>query len=107
MAQQQPGRVLMIGIDGVRSDALQVAVTPAIDGLISNGFFSPDALNDDITISGPGWSSIHCGVRSGKHNVIDNSFAGQNYVQYPGWLQRVEELHPEWSTLQALITLYF
>jgi len=101
MAQQQPGRVLMIGIDGVRSDALQVAVTPAIDGLISNGFFSPDALNDDITISGPGWSSIHCGVRSGKHNVIDNSFAGQNYVQYPGWLHRVEELHPEWSTLSA------
>ena len=100
-AQQQPGRVLMIGMDGVRPDALQVAVTPNLDGLIAGGLFSPDALNDDITISGPGWSAIHCGVRSGKHNVVDNSFAGQNYLQYPGWLERVETAHPEWNTLSA------
>ena len=101
LSSQSPGRVLMIGIDGVRSDALQVAVTPNLDGLIAGGFFSPDALNDDITISGPGWSAIHCGVRSGKHNVVDNSFAGQNYVQYPGWLKRVEDAHPEWNTVSA------
>ena len=101
LCSQSPGRVLMIGIDGVRSDALQVAFTPNLDGLISAGFFSPDALNDDITISGPGWSAIHCGVRSGKHNVVDNSFAGQNYVQYPGWLKRVEDAHPEWNTVSA------
>ena len=100
-AQEQPGRVLMIGIDGVRSDALQVAVTPNLDGLMTSGLFSPDALNDDITISGPGWSAIHCGVRSGKHNVVDNSFSGQNYLQYPGWLERVETAHPEWNTLSV------
>ena len=100
-AQEQPGRVLMIGIDGVRSDALQVAVTPNLDGLMDSGLFSPDALNDDITISGPGWSAIHCGVRSGKHNVVDNSFSGQNYLQYPGWLERVETAHPEWNTLSV------
>ena len=100
-AQEQPGRVLMIGIDGVRSDALQVAVTPNLDGLIAGGLFSPDALNDDITISGPGWSAIHCGVRSGKHNVVDNSFGGQNYLQYPGWLARVETAHPDWNTLSV------
>ena len=100
-AQQSAGRVLMIGIDGVRSDALQVAVTPHIDGLIDGGLFSPDALNDDITISGPGWSAIHCGVRSGKHNVVDNSFAGKNYLQYPGWLARVEFAHPEWNTMSV------
>lgn len=98
---QAPGRVLMIGIDGVRSDALQVAVTPNLDGLMEGGLFSPDALNDDITISGPGWSAIHCGVRSGKHNVVDNSFGGQNYLQYPGWLARVESAHPEWNTLSV------
>ena len=100
-AQEQPGRVLMIGIDGVRSDALQVAITPNLDALIAGGLFSPDALNDDITISGPGWSAIHCGVRSGKHNVVDNSFGGQNYFQYPGWLARVESAHPDWNTLSV------
>ena len=100
-AQEQPGRVLMIGIDGVRSDALQVAVTPNLDGLIAGGLFSPDALNDDITISGPGWSAIHCGVRSGKHNVVDNSFGGQNYLQYPGWLASVETAHPDWNTMSV------
>ena len=64
---QPPGRVLMIGIDGVRPDALQAAETPALDALVANGYASFDAMNDDITISGPGWSAIHCGVRSGKH----------------------------------------
>jgi len=91
----------MIGIDGVRPDALQAADTPRLDELMSNGFSSMDALNDDITISGPGWSAIHCGVRSGKHNVVDNSFGGQNYFQYPGWLERVESLHPECNSLSV------
>ena len=98
-AQAQPaGRVLMIGIDGVRPDALVAASTPHLDDLMSEGFSTLDALNDDITMSGPGWSSIHCGVRSGKHNVIDNSFSNQNFMQYPGWLERIETLYPEWNT---------
>lgn len=98
---QPPGRVLMIGIDGVRPDALQAAETPVLDALVANGYASFDAMNDDITISGPGWSAIHCGVRSGKHNVVDNSFDGQNYFQFPGWLERLESIHPEWNTLSA------
>jgi hypothetical protein len=97
--QGQPsGRVLMIGIDGVRPDALEVASTPNLDALMAMGFSTMDALNDDITMSGPGWSSVHCGVRSGKHNVIDNSFSNQNFLQYPGWLSRIEALYPEWNT---------
>ena len=88
----------MIGIDGVRPDALVEASTPHLDALMAEGFSTLDALNDDITMSGPGWSSIHCGVRSGKHNVIDNSFSNQNYLQYPGWLERIEALYPEWNT---------
>ncbi|MDA8696006.1 alkaline phosphatase family protein [Flavobacteriales bacterium] len=97
-AAQPAGRVLMIGIDGVRPDALEAAATPHLDALMAEGFSTLDALNDDITMSGPGWSAIHCGVRSGKHNVIDNSFSNQNYLQYPGWLERIETLYPEWNT---------
>ena len=61
---QNAKKVLIIGVDGCRPDAMEVAATPNIDNLISNGLFRPDALNDDITYSGPGWSSILCGVWS-------------------------------------------
>jgi len=71
-------KVLLIGIDGCRADALELANTPTIDNLIANGVYSPDALNDDITISGPGWSAILCGVWSGKHLSVDNSLIVNN-----------------------------
>ena len=58
----QDARVLIIGLDGLRSDCLTAANTPALDGLIENGVFSPDALNNDITYSGPGWSAMVCGA---------------------------------------------
>jgi len=90
LGQTPSSRVLVIGIDGVRSDALTAANTPNIDALMSAGVYSPDALNDDITISGPGWSDILCGVRSDKHLVVDNSFAGSNYVDYPSLFNRIE-----------------
>jgi membrane-anchored protein YejM (alkaline phosphatase superfamily) len=36
-AASQPRKVLIIGIDGVRTDALQQANTPNIDALIASG----------------------------------------------------------------------
>ena len=41
-AAREP-KVLIIGIDGVRPDALQAAETPAIDALIANGCVAFDA----------------------------------------------------------------
>ncbi len=100
----------MIGIDGVRSDALTAANTPNIDALMSAGVYSPDAQNDDITISGPGWSDILCGVRSDKHLVVDNSFSGSNYVDYPSLFQRIENTYSIVNTVSichwALINDY-
>ena len=84
---QTTKKVLLIGIDGCRADALELANTPTIDYLISNGIYSPDALNDDITISGPGWSAILCGVWSDKHLSVDNSFVGTDYTNYPLFFQ--------------------
>ncbi len=51
---QETKKVLIIGIDGCRMDALQIAATPNIDGLIEEAIYSPDVLNDDIAISGLG-----------------------------------------------------
>ena len=97
--QTPSSRVLVIGIDGVRSDALTEANTPNLDALMSTGVYSPDALNDDITISGPGWSDILCGVRSDKHLVVDNSFAGSNYDDYPSLFQRIEDTYSAVNTV--------
>lgn len=97
VAAQTP-RVLIIGIDGCRPDALEFANTPNIDQLVANGYYSPDALNDDITISGPGWSGILTGARSNKHGVTDNSFNGSNYAQYPSIFSRLEGIDPNYNT---------
>lgn len=91
-------KVLIIGVDGCRADALTLANTPNIDSLSSNGIYSVDALNDDITISGPGWSDILCGVRSDKHLVMGNNFTVNDYATYPSVLKRIEDYDPNLST---------
>ena len=96
---QDAKKVLIIGMDGCRSDALEVANTPNIDNLIANGLFSPDAWNDDITISGPGWSAILCGVWSDKHLVTNNDFAGNDYESFPHLFKYVNDHDMAWHTV--------
>ena len=82
----QEKKILFIGLDGCRADALNVANTPNMDILIDNGLFIDDALcsiNGQMTSSGPGWSSMITGVWNDKHGVSDNSFSGSNFNQYP------------------------
>ena len=97
-AAQQRQKVLIIGIDGCRPDAMALANTPNLDALIANGIFSPDALNDDITISGPGWSAILCGVWSAKHLVTGNNFTGNNYDNYPPLFYHLNLFNPAFNT---------
>jgi len=95
------GRVLVIGIDGVRPDALRIADTPAIDELISEGAFTNntkilgDRYRENETISGPGWSSFLTGVWADKHGVNDNTFRGQNYDEYPHFFVHLKRAFPE------------
>lgn len=96
---QDVKKVLLIGIDGVRPDALMAANTPNLDNLIANGFYDSYALNDDITISGPGWSAILCGLWSPKHLVTGNDFTINNYEEYPSLFKRVEEENPDYHTV--------
>ena len=95
------GRVLVIGIDGVRPDALQIADTPAIDELITAGAFTNntkilgDRYRDNETISGPGWSSFLTGVWADKHGVHDNTFRGENYDDYPHFFAYLKQAFPK------------
>ena len=96
---QQNKKVLIIGIDGCRPDALMAANTPNIDLLLNNAIYSLHALNDDITISGPGWSAMLAGVWSNKHGITNNTFSGSNLSQYPHFFKRVETIYPSLNTV--------
>ena len=90
---------LVIGVDGVRADALREASTPNIDSLIAEGAVSYDAFagghletpTEQPTWSGPGWSSILTGVWIDKHGVDFNLFAGSRFDEYPHFFRRIRE----------------
>ena len=97
----EPGavkKVLVIGIDGVRWDALMKAETPNIDALMAEGAWSSEAHTGRVTVSGPGWSSILCGVWMDRHGVTDNSFNGRRYEAYPNFLSRAKRVRPDLTT---------
>ncbi len=76
-------KVLIIGVDGCRSDALEQANTPHLDSLRENGICSMTSWQLGKTKSGPGWSSMLTGVWDSKHGVSDNQFSGNNFEKYP------------------------
>lgn len=80
-------KVLILGLDGCRSSALLAANTPNIDTLLNHATYSFDALTQYPTWSGPGWSSMLTGVWEEKHGVLDNSFLGSNYNNYPHFIK--------------------
>ncbi|SMO52108.1 Type I phosphodiesterase / nucleotide pyrophosphatase [Saccharicrinis carchari] len=95
---QKVKKVLFIGVDGVRGDALQEAPTPNIDLLNKRATYSYHALNTCITVSGPGWSNIFTGVLDDKHKVVDNGFKNTNLDKHPDILSIIKEKKPEFQT---------
>ena len=103
-AAEPTKKLIFIGIDGTRWDALEAANTPNIDALIAKGTLSvgteiiaPRETPGD-TVSGPGWSNLLCGVWPDKHGTVDNSFKGMNYTAYPHFFARVKEIRPQLQT---------
>ena len=84
----QKRKVLIIGWDGVHSDALQQANTPNLDSLISEGLFTYDSWHPGITLSGPSWSTIMTGVWWNKHGVSSNTYIGSKFNDYPYFTTR-------------------
>ncbi len=92
-----PRKLLFIGIDGCRSDALIAANTPNIDSVIAGGAVNYETLikEGQVTVSGPGWSSMLSGVWADKHQIFENDFSTSNLEQYPVFFQRVRETWPD------------
>jgi predicted AlkP superfamily pyrophosphatase or phosphodiesterase len=100
-AERPDKKLLVIGIDGCRFDALRAAEAPHLDRLMDEGAVAepirifPAHYRDANTVSGPGWSSILCGVWADKHGVVDNEFTEPNYDEFPNFLVRLKEVRPD------------
>ncbi len=93
-------KVLILGLDGCRPDALAVAATPVFDQLIASGVYSDQARATDTTWSGSGWSTLLHGVWRDKHGVRDNSFSGSSYAVWPDVFTRIEGVTPALNTVR-------
>jgi hypothetical protein len=98
----QKRKVLIIGMDGVRTDALQQANTPNIDNLIAGGFYTYESWHEGITVSGPSWSTIMTGVEYQKHGVTSNSYSGSQYNTYPYFPTRAKSCLPNLYAVQIV-----
>lgn len=99
--QKEP-KVLFIGIDGVRSDALQIGATPNMDALFDNGLYTFDSWHLGITVSGPSWSTMLTGVWEAKHKVLNNNYTNANYGQYPYFFKLLKEVRPDAKCVQII-----
>lgn len=97
------GRVLIIGMDGTRAEALDVADTPHLDGLRRDGVTDMYAITGDVSLSGPGWSSMLSGVWCDKHHVLDNdlTWLQSQFHLYPPIHHRVEAARPDLRTVSV------
>jgi predicted AlkP superfamily pyrophosphatase or phosphodiesterase len=68
-------KVLVLGLDGLRGDAIPETDSPRLASLLEGGAGSYSASTQITgpTVSGPGWASILMGVEPQKHGVYDNT----------------------------------
>lgn len=97
-------KLLFIGIDGVRSDALQQQMTngnaPNLQSLFNTGLYTYDSWHLGVTSSGPSWSDMLTGVWESKHGVTNNNYTGSDYNTYPYFVTRVKECRPNAKAVQ-------
>ncbi|MEP7197907.1 MAG: alkaline phosphatase family protein [Saprospiraceae bacterium] len=88
-------KVLLIGIDGLRSDVVIKAKTPNLKFLANNGFGTFESYHQDITMSAPSWISILSGVYHNKHGVKNNTFSNSHYSNYPMICNLAKQINPK------------
>lgn len=101
-AQKKEPKVLFIGIDGLRYDALKQANTPNMDQLAQNGLYTYDSWHCGITSSGPSWSSMMTGVWEQKHKVTSNSYNNADFATFPYFPTRAKECDPNLKAVEII-----
>lgn len=96
-------RVLVIGIDGAGGSFLRNADTPHINALAALGGVAYNFLNEGALVpnppsgygaSGVNWSTIVTGASAAHHGVVDNSFSGSHYDQFPHFFKYIKDQDP-------------
>lgn len=95
-------KVLVIGIDGLRPDALGKAKAPHLHALRDHGAYSPNAQGESHTFSGPNWASIMTGVHTDRHHVTTNSYTNNHLDDWPDFFTYLEKHNPQWVTARLL-----
>jgi predicted AlkP superfamily pyrophosphatase or phosphodiesterase len=90
-------KVLFVGWDGVRTDALFAAHTPCIDSLLNHSYYNWSTDRGEYTVSVPGWSTILHGVWPSKHGLTDNTFSSNNYESCTDIFTLAKQLKPNLS----------
>lgn len=111
-AYGQEHKVLIIGIDGCRGDALLAANAPNIQGLASSGIASFEGNTRPPTWSATGWSTMLTGVWEQKHKAVDNSFTNNQFATWPHFFARLKSVDPSldlrsishWAPINTIIT---
>ena len=91
-------KVLIIGLDGIRSDAIQIANTPNIDRLIRDGIYCRTAITETRTTSGAAWTSLLTGVHHQKHKVLENDFNSRDF-KYKTIVKILKDWDPSLKTV--------
>ncbi|WP_431100034.1 alkaline phosphatase family protein [Roseateles noduli] len=89
--------VLVVGIDGLRGDALFCAscvATPALSALAGSGAFHGNVLagGSQATLSGPGWGTLFTGFWADQHGVTSNDIALP--LKKPHLFDRIKTAYP-------------
>lgn len=92
--------VLIIGVDGFRSDVLTPALSPFLASLTigSSTYFNDKHQVEYYTSSGPNWTSILTGLHWETHQVVDNFFLDYDSSLHPSVFHYIEEANPEAQT---------
>jgi predicted AlkP superfamily pyrophosphatase or phosphodiesterase len=97
-------KVIVIGVDGVRSDVVQESISPFLFSLSKSQdtYFTDSHIVEGNTYSGPNWSSILTGVHMNKHNVLDNDFNSPNFDDFPPFFYFLENIQHEVNTVSLV-----
>ena len=94
-------KVLIIGIDGLRSDAVQPEISPTLYDFFQRPAAYSTNRNtiEDLTFSGPNWASLLTGVHWCKHNVTDNDYSNNHLTETPHFFSLIEQADSNMNTV--------
>lgn len=97
-------KVLIIGIDGFRADAMQESITPFLFDLATNQntYYTDQNHVERLTFSGPNWSTLCNGAEFCKHQVTTNGFGDNSLAAFPHFFKYIEQAYPQKNTLSIV-----